>query len=64
MHAVVVNSNSEGQHAELIAGKEEDLSCDRICEKGPHPAKFTFAVRSFVVGHVDLGRSPDFFMNS
>ncbi len=38
--------------------------CDRICEKGPLPAKLTFALCSFVVGHVDLGRSADFFMNS
>ncbi len=37
--------------------------CDRICEKGPHPAKLTFPVRSFVAGHVNLGRSSDFFTN-
>ncbi len=37
--------------------------CVRICEKGPHPAKQTFPVRSFVAGHVDLGRLSDFFTN-
>ncbi len=40
------------------------VKCDRICEKGPHPAKLTFAVRSFVVGHVDLRQSFDFCTDS
>ncbi len=31
--------------------------------KGPHPAKLTFPVRSFVAGDVDLGRSSDFLTN-
>ncbi len=34
--------------------------CDRICEKGPNPAKLTFAVRPLVAGHVELRRLSDF----
>ncbi len=38
--------------------------CDRICEKGPNPAKLTFVVRpyAFVAVHVELGRLSDFFI--
>ncbi len=46
-----------------ICVTKPECICDQICEKGPHLAKLTIAVRSFVVGHVNLGRSSDFSMN-
>ena len=37
--------------------------CDRICENVPLPVNCTFVVRSFVGGHVDLGRFSDLLAN-
>ncbi len=45
-------------------GEKLESKCERICEKGPNPAKPTFAVRPFVASHVELGPLSDFLTNT